>query len=103
MGESRSDPGEILAPDRNKKTILSARKSAKEKPSEMLTILLNNDIFSPKNGPIAVVLLLPWSFQKLRILPMFQGVSRAIGKSFQPAINAPQQSFTGHVIASAQS
>ncbi|CAD6187084.1 unnamed protein product [Caenorhabditis auriculariae] len=29
--------------------------------------------------------------------------SRAIGKSFQPAINAPRQSLIGHVIAPAQS
>uniref|UniRef100_A0A1I7WXR9 Uncharacterized protein n=1 Tax=Heterorhabditis bacteriophora TaxID=37862 RepID=A0A1I7WXR9_HETBA len=30
--------------------------------------------------------------------PIFQRPSRAIGKSFQPAINAPRQSLIGHVI-----
>lgn len=41
---------------------------------------------------------------KIGVTPIFQGRNtRVIGISFQPAINAPQQSFIGHVIASAQS
>ena len=49
-----------------------------------------------------VSLIVPVELAKISLSSIFQDSKRVIGKSFQPAIIVPQQSFIGHDNARAQ-